>query len=92
MKYTYNGAESVIIFEKEISEYYDQPYDAMYNDLLAIKKNEYAPDEQIVFTAYYPTDDAIWKHLYGILELLGSLALVLLHGYYCQLGQFTLNT
>ena len=70
MKYTYNGAESVIIFEKEISEYYDQPYDAMYNDLLAIKKNEYAPDEQIVFTAYYPTDDAIWQHLYGILELL----------------------
>jgi len=70
MKYTYNGAESVIIFEKEISEYYDQPYDAMYNDLLAIKKDEYAADEQIVITAYYPTDDAIWKHLYGILELL----------------------
>ena len=60
----------MIIFEKEISEYYNQPYDAMYNDLLAIKKDQYAPDEQIVFTAYYPTDNAIWKHLYGILELL----------------------
>ena len=60
----------MIIFEKEISEYYDQPYDAMYNDLLAIKKDEYAPDEQIVITAYYPTDDAIWKHFYSILELL----------------------
>jgi MoaA/NifB/PqqE/SkfB family radical SAM enzyme len=60
----------VIIFEKEISEYYDQPYDAMYNDLLAIKKDEYAVDDQIVITAYYPTDDAIWKHFYSILELL----------------------
>ena len=60
----------MIIFEKEISEYYDQPYDAMYNDLLAVKKDEYAPDEQIVITAYYPTDNAIWKHLYSILELL----------------------
>jgi len=60
----------VIIFEKEISEYYDQPYDAMYNDLLAVKKDEYAPEEQIVITAYYPTDNAIWKHLYSILELL----------------------
>jgi len=69
MKYTYNGAESVIIFEKEISEYYDQPYDAMYNDLLAVKKDVYV-DEQIIITAYCPTDEAIWQHLYSILELL----------------------
>jgi MoaA/NifB/PqqE/SkfB family radical SAM enzyme len=70
MKYTYNGAESVIIFEKEISEYYDQPYDAMYNDLLAIKKDEYAPDEQIIITAYKKTDKSIWKHFYEIIHLL----------------------
>lgn len=68
----------MIIFEKEISEYYDQPYDAMYNDLLSIKKDEYAPDEQIVITAYCPTDEAIWKHLYSILELL-DIPLFFLH-------------
>ena len=60
----------MIIFEKEISEYYDQPYDAMYNDLLAIKKDEYAPDEQIVFTAYKKTDKSVWKHFYEIIHLL----------------------
>jgi len=59
----------VIIFKKEISEYYDQPYEAMYNDLLAIKKDEYAADEQIVITAYKKTDKSIWKHFYEIVCL-----------------------
>jgi len=59
----------VIIFEKEITEYYDQPYDAMYNDLLAIKKDVYT-DEQIIITAYKKTDKSIWKHFYEIIHLL----------------------
>jgi len=59
----------VIIFEKEITEYYDQPYDAMYNDLLAIKKDAYT-DEQIIITAYKKTDKSIWKHFYEIIHLL----------------------
>lgn len=67
MRYIYNGAEYVIIFEKEISDYYSQPYDAMYNDLINIKKNVYT-DEQIVITAYKKTDKSIWKHFYEIVN------------------------
>lgn len=67
MKYTYNGIESVIIYNKDITDYYTQPFADMYNDLSAIKKDEYT-NERIVVTAYGTTDEGIWKHFFNIVK------------------------
>ena len=66
-KYTHNGVDFVIIYNKEISEYYTQPYADMYNDLVAIKRDEYT-HERIVVTAYGPTDNGIWQHFLKIVK------------------------
>ena len=42
----------MIIFKKEITEYYSQPFEDMFYDLKSIQKTEYAPNEQIIVTAY----------------------------------------
>lgn len=65
----YNGVEFVIIFEKEISEYYSQPFQDMFYDLKSIKKETYT-DEQIIVTAYGDTDEGIWRHFFRIIEYL----------------------
>lgn len=57
----------MIIFEKEISDYYNQPLEDMYNDLRSIKKDKYLPGEKIIITAYKKTDKHIWKHFYDII-------------------------
>jgi len=60
----------VIIFEKEISDYYNQPFEDMYKDLLSIKKDEYHINDKIVITAYKKTDKSLWKHFYKIIQTL----------------------
>ena len=67
MKYTHNGADCVIIYNKDITDYYSQPFADMYNDLSAIKKDEYTV-ERIVVTAYGTTDEGIWRHFFNILK------------------------
>jgi len=66
-KYTHNGVDFVIIYNKDITDYYIQPFADMYNDLSAIKKDVYT-DEQIVVTAYGTTDEGIWKHFLNIVK------------------------
>lgn len=65
----YNGAEFVIIFKKEITEYYSQPFEDMFYDLKSIKKETYT-DEQIIVTAYGDTDKGIWRHFFKIIQYL----------------------
>jgi len=60
----------VIIFKKEITEYYSQPFKDMFYDLKSIQKTEYAPNEQIIVTAYGNTDQGIWRHFFRIAEYL----------------------
>ena len=66
-KYTHNGVDFVIIYNKDITDYYVQPFADMYNDLSAIKKDEYTI-ERIVVTAYGTTDEGIWKHFLNIVK------------------------
>ena len=70
MKLVYSGAESVIVFEKEISNYYNLPFADMYNDLQSIAKETYSKDERIIITAYGETEFGIWKHFFRIVEYL----------------------
>lgn len=58
----------MIVFEKEMSDYYNQPFQDMYNDLLSIKKEEYQYDDKIIITANKKTDKSIWKHFYKIIS------------------------
>jgi len=60
----------VIIFKKEITEYYNQPFADMFNDLQSIAKETYNTDEMIVITAYGETEFGIWKHFFRIVEYL----------------------
>lgn len=60
----------MIIFEKEISEYYNQSFEDMFYDLKSNKKQEYAPNEKIIITAYGNTDEGIWRHFFRIIEYL----------------------
>ena len=66
MKLVYSGAESVIVFEKEISNYYNLPFADMYNDLQSIAKETYSTDERIIITAYGETEFGIWKHFFAL--------------------------
>lgn len=68
-KYMYNGVEFVIIFKKEISEYYLQPFADMYNDLKSIKKTEYT-NEEILITSFGWTNEYIWKHFFRCVSTL----------------------
>jgi len=70
MKSEHNGSDYVNIFEKEISDYYNQPYEDMYYDLLAIKKDKYNNNDKIIITAYNDTDEHIWKHFFKIVKFL----------------------
>ena len=67
MKYISSGVDFVIIFEKEISEYYTQPFEDMYRDLVQIKKDHYS-DEQIVITSFGWTNKNIWRHFFRIVN------------------------
>jgi len=67
MKLVCNGAEFVIIFKKEISDYYLQPFADMYNDLKKIHKTEYK-NEEIVITAFGWTNENIWSHFFRIVN------------------------
>ena len=57
----------MIIYNKDITDYYVQPFADMYYDLSAIKKDEYT-NERIVVTAYGTTDEGIWKHFLNIVK------------------------
>ena len=67
MRYTFNGVDFVVIYNKDITDYYSQPFADMYNDLSGVKKDEYTV-ERIVVTAYGTTDEGIWKHFFNILK------------------------
>ena len=63
----FSGVDFVIIFEKEISEYYTQPFEDMYRDLVSIKKDHYT-NEQIIITSFGWTNKNIWRHFFRIIN------------------------
>ena len=63
----FSGVDFVIIFEKEISEYYTQPFEDMYRDLVSIKKDHYT-NEQIIITSFGWTNKNIWRHFFRIVN------------------------
>lgn len=57
----------MIIFKKEISDYYAQPFVDMYNDLKKIHKTKYT-NEEIVITAFGWTNQYIWRHFFRCIK------------------------
>lgn len=58
-----------VIFKKEITEYYSQPFADMFNDLEKCNRDSF-DNEFIVITANNKTYPGIWKHFFSICEYL----------------------
>ena len=58
------------LFNRDINEYYNLPWESMFYDLKAIKRNVYQPGTQILVKSFGKTDQHIWKHFFKIIKIL----------------------
>lgn len=58
------------LFNRDINEYYNLPWERMFYDLKAIKRNVYQPGTQVLVKSFGKTDQHIWKHFFKIIKIL----------------------